>query len=743
MLAPGSTLHRYRVDGVIGEGGMGSVYRAFDTQLERVVAIKVLRAESLPPAERTARIARLRAEARAVAQLNHPNVVAIFDVGENDGAPYLVMEFVPGRSLRQLVARAEIDLAERTRWIVDVGMALEAAHGVGLVHRDVKPENVLVRDDGAVKVLDFGISKHTPLPSPSPSSATADTVAASATASGMIVGTPGYMAPEQLQGGPLDGRTNQFAWGVLAYELLSGRSPWGRADEPLVLLTAILTQPPASLAALEPRAPAELVAAITRALSKDPAQRFPSMLAAVRAATGERATPPTEIAQSPPSDEQAPSAASTPITSLPDPLSDRAEAVEAHREALRAFRDGRWTAAHEALERAVALDPKMAAAHLRLALTSQVNASCPQSVCQARFQKAVSLRDRLTPRDRAMLRALEPVLARDPADIRESLARMRAFCEKYSGDGELHALAGYFANLVGDLDDAEHYARRAIVIDPENGDAWQCEAEVQVQRGDLERALETLERGLDQSPTAADLYFTLTMIHAALGHHDRAEAAARRAMSWRTYWYAAVWRASALFAMGRPLAAVRDVLLRGLALEPPDIRGILIPNAEAALAALTGDFARPNGSPRRPRTRTPTRSTATRWRKPASSWCACPWRRDSSNEQAPQRSDTCIAATRCAGPRGPSTIPRRSWPQPRSRRASRRRRRRSAGATRGWTSGGPRRRAGSCGPPRTRRSARCSDRGAARTPKRRSFRCPGPRASDPSCARRSSSRTRA
>src|SRR6186713_948665 len=216
MLKAGDTFERYTIEALIGQGGMGCVYRAYDPRLDRRVALKVISQDSAPAAAN----ARLVREARAAAALDHPNAVAIFDVGEFGGAPYIVMELVEGRTLRRAPGDAALPVPTRVAQLADIARALAAAHKRGLVHRDIKPENVMVRDDGMVKVLDFGIARRTG-GTVDPRSAT-EPALQTLTVEGVKLGTPVYMAPEQIRGDELDGRTDQFAWGVLAYELLAG-----------------------------------------------------------------------------------------------------------------------------------------------------------------------------------------------------------------------------------------------------------------------------------------------------------------------------------------------------------------------------------------------------------------------------------------------------------------------------------------------------------------------------------------
>jgi serine/threonine-protein kinase len=290
MLKPGDSFERYTIEALLGQGGMGAVYRAHDPRLGRRVALKVL-ADGGDGAEARARLLR---EARAAAALDHPNAVAIFDVGEHEGQPYIVMELVEGRTLRALVGDATVPPATRLTHLVDAARALAGAHRRGLVHRDVKPENVMVRDDGAVKVLDFGIARSARRTGDPAVSTTAPALA-TLTLDGARLGTPVYMAPEQIRGDALDGRADQFAWGVLAYELLAGRLPWRGAGDALAVMASILTDPVEGAPLLASGVPEAVAAVILRALEKRPEARFASMdelLLALEAAGREPAPAP-------------------------------------------------------------------------------------------------------------------------------------------------------------------------------------------------------------------------------------------------------------------------------------------------------------------------------------------------------------------------------------------------------------------------------------------------------------------
>jgi serine/threonine-protein kinase len=265
-LATGNVLDRYVVESLIGSGAMGRVYRATDRRLRRAVALKVL--ESTAPGAET--YAALR-EARAAAAIVHPNVTAVYDADSSGGTSFIVMELVPGTPLRALVGDTTTPLGTRMRWLVEIAAALSAAHHAGVIHRDVKPENVIVRDDGMVKVLDFGVARFAQAMTPAVGIAGLRGAPESATA---MAGTPAYMAPEQINGEAIDGRADQFAWGVIGYELCAGRLPWRSAEGPFGVLAAILDEAPEPLPADVPH---EVAAALLRALSKSPEDRFPSM----------------------------------------------------------------------------------------------------------------------------------------------------------------------------------------------------------------------------------------------------------------------------------------------------------------------------------------------------------------------------------------------------------------------------------------------------------------------------------
>src|SRR4030095_11558432 len=223
-LAAGSRLGAYEIVAFIGAGGMGEVYRARDPRLGRDVAVKVL-----PPgvASDPERLTRFDREARAAAALNHPNILSVYDIGSDDGQPYIVSELLEGQTLRAALARGPLRPATAIDWTNQICQALTAAHDRGVVHRDLKPENLIITHDGRVKVLDFGLEKLPEPASPPTPGTDAETVAA-ASMPGLVVGTTGYMAPEQITGQPIDPRTDIFALGCVLYEMLSAARAFKR-----------------------------------------------------------------------------------------------------------------------------------------------------------------------------------------------------------------------------------------------------------------------------------------------------------------------------------------------------------------------------------------------------------------------------------------------------------------------------------------------------------------------------------
>jgi serine/threonine protein kinase len=269
-LTAGTRLGPYEILTPLGAGGMGEVYRARDTRLGREVAIKVLPAELASDAER---LSRFEQEARAASALNHPNVVTIHDIGKTDGVFYVAMELVEGKTLRELCAGGSLPVRRILSIAPQVAEGLARAHAAGIIHRDLKPENVMVTKDGFVKILDFGLAKLV-LPDSGEASAM-PTVEKLETRPGVVMGTLAYMSPEQASGQPLDFRTDQFSFGSILYELVTGRRPFEGKTGPETL-AAVIREEPKPIGDLAPATPAPLRWIIERCLAKDPEERYSS-----------------------------------------------------------------------------------------------------------------------------------------------------------------------------------------------------------------------------------------------------------------------------------------------------------------------------------------------------------------------------------------------------------------------------------------------------------------------------------
>ena len=268
-LTSGTKLGPYEISSLLGAGGMGEVYRATDTRLGRDVAIKVLPASFALDVER---LHRFEQEARAVATLNHPNIMAIYDIGEQNGAPYIVSELLEGNSLRVELEHGRLGSRKAADYAVQMAQGLAAAHDKGIVHRDLKPDNVFITRDGRAKILDFGLAK---LAVTKAMSESAPTLTIAPTEPGKVMGTVGYMAPEQVRGANVDTRADIFAFGAILYEMASGQQPF-RRDTAAETMTAILKEEPPELSEMSQPVSPGLQRIISRCLEKKPEERFQS-----------------------------------------------------------------------------------------------------------------------------------------------------------------------------------------------------------------------------------------------------------------------------------------------------------------------------------------------------------------------------------------------------------------------------------------------------------------------------------
>jgi serine/threonine protein kinase/tetratricopeptide (TPR) repeat protein len=661
---------------------MGAVYRARDERLGRFVALKIVRsgAGSLPRPETTARFLR---EGRAAAALTHPHVVAIYDVGEDDGVPWLAMELVEGASLRQQIA-GDATIAQRVRWLREIAEALGAAHAIGIVHRDMKPDNVMIGSDGRAKVLDFGLARAaTNLDPPGPDALTASPELGAITRDGAVIGTPAYMAPEQIRGEAVDGRCDQFAWGVTAFEVLSGRLPWPTGLEALGTMAHVLTKDAHPLA-VDGVAP-WVAGAIGRALAKDANDRFGSMAELLAAFDGAPSTvdaPPTPASTTPAptplesadtavsgreevdaalggpalaptveavtlsssvatSESREDTVVSSPSTSrrvwwvlggvlvttglalgvlrpddavegaapAPAPSASAAPARETftiptapppasttNGPAVAEYRAGRqrqhecdWTRARPHFDRAAALAPDFAEAHFQIAVQEyHMGWLTVSEAVRASYRRAVDGRARMSERDRALVEAYEPALAREPPDLLKSVDRFRALVEARPRDAEIQLrYAAMVLALGGALESTEPNVRAACELDPAYADAWQMRIQVEAASNRIDGALEAAEECRRLAPNSKECAATAAKVLAYAGRCAEAERESRAAAGTPLDG----WQGVYLLALGRSPAQVGPAFERAWGTYPEELR----PRYEAIdryiMAMAGGDFS--------------------------------------------------------------------------------------------------------------------------------------------------------
>jgi eukaryotic-like serine/threonine-protein kinase len=661
MLKPGDLVGPYEIRGFLGQGGMGQVYKAFDPRLERTVALKVIVVPARSSEGDSERLvsefsARLLREARAVASLSHPNVVGIYDVGESGDRLYLAMEYVVGATLRSLAATADVPVARKLRWLVDIARALEIAHRAGLVHRDVKPENVMIREDGAVKVLDFGIARRT-MTAAGADQQQLDTI----TGSGSIAGTPVYMAPEQIKGRDVDARCDQFAWGVMAYELLAGERPWPDNGDVLQLVAKVLTEPPPPLRERVKDLPNAVEETVLRALAKEPAARFASMADAADAlepfamqtTSGDRVriTPRIPTESDDPSAFAATTRVPTSVSVSPAPAAPGAPGPAEKTERRHAKKRSRSRRKLSQLALPLALLGALAAAVVVVrksaSITVAAEASRPlsnvpeaekeyedamrqwhdgatgkaratlrhaveldptfaaahlqlaiQTVqddpagAQASFQSAFEQRHMLVPRDSVLLEACEPYVRPRP-DLDEWETRLTAAVFQFPRDAELQFFLGRAREKQGADEAAKGAYEAAVRLDSAFVPALAALANAERNLGRVPEALAATERCIKQSPVASTCLETRYRLFSEMGECHRAR---EEASQWRTVEPQSPLAfgafARALYADGAPRPSVEEALSRAWALSPPQRRQSSERWDRTYLAIVDGDLAK-------------------------------------------------------------------------------------------------------------------------------------------------------
>lgn len=502
---------RYQLARSLGQGGMGVVYEAQDSLLGRRVAVKFCAVDS-PEAKR-----QLEQEARAASRLNHPNIAQVYDYGETaDGRPFIVMEYVDGRNLSELVADRPLAVSEAVRVAGAVAEALREAHRLGIVHRDIKPGNIRISSRNQVKVLDFGLARLLP----PVSGHTQTVVGAQPSLTGQIKGTPAFMSPEQARGKPVDHRTDLFSLGVVLYECLTGRRPF--AGESLAdTLSQVLQHDPPAPSTLNPACPPELDRIVMRLLAKDPVRRYQSadeFLSELPAWSAPSISQTLALAQTRPNSARPSPSLSLTLTRRSIALGAAALALVAvlislavwwrirpyrpdpraarwYAQGIAALQDGTWLKASKALGQAVALDPAFAVAHARLA--EAWNALDYPDRAREELLRAASGTGRLPKADALLVDAIRAGLTNDhetairklaererlasaedkalaafdlarayfaaekPAQALEALERARAADEQFAA---AHLLAGTILARQRDRRAAEEALRRAEAL---------------------------------------------------------------------------------------------------------------------------------------------------------------------------------------------------------------------------------------------------------------------------------------
>jgi serine/threonine protein kinase/tetratricopeptide (TPR) repeat protein len=586
----GARLGRYHLVGLLGQGGMGVVYLAEDESLHREVALKVLPADFEKDEERRRRLLR---EARAAAAVTHPNIAVLHDVGEENGRLYIAMERVEGKSLREALGRGRLPVHEAVGIARQVLRGLSRAHEAGFVHRDLKPDNICVSDEGHVKILDFGLAKRQKVDGADAALESAETLThATATEAGRLLGTPAYMSPEQARGeAGLSRRSDIFSFGIVLYELLSGKRPFeGRT--PADVITSILRDTPPPLSSVDKAIPTALSRIVERCLVKDQEGRYADCKAILDELDGSRVgerpdrgskarsavwmavlgvvgllvagavlwRTRNEFVSSPPSPSAsvAPAPRPTAMTDLPLPASKSPEALLAYAQGMQAWRDANGGQALECFNRAVALDPSLAIAHLRAAWLQSFN-SPDESL--ASFARAVQGRNGMSERDRVLLDALEPSLGRKPSNNKLLLEQLYRATERYPLDAELF---DYIAYMDENGERRLRAANRATELDPLFANSWQAKGAALVQLGRMEESLQALDHCIAIAPFSADCLAERATTYSMLGRCTEMEADLRRAVTavprampgWHTAW------AMALRATGQPPEAVLTALAR-------------------------------------------------------------------------------------------------------------------------------------------------------------------------------------
>jgi tetratricopeptide (TPR) repeat protein/predicted Ser/Thr protein kinase len=571
---------------------MGVVYRARDEKLDRDVAIKVIHDDFASDRRFRGRLLR---EAKAAAAVSHSGFATVYEIGEDDGKLFIVMELLSGDTLRTCMDALSL---KRALTIASaIAEALGKAHEVGIVHRDVKPENVLITKDDRVKVLDFGIARRERALEPTGVAGVDETLLSR---EGVVIGTPGYMSPEQALGTEVGAASDVFSLGVILYEMLAHRRPFG-GKSLMEAALSVTRDEPTPLAEVT-HLPVEVGALVHRCLSKEPAARPSSaeLAASLGRLASEVSTGPganTEIATRPvtlqkprkrwsllllfaaaagvgvvlgiretgrpaPSEAVAPaveSASGTAITTLVVTGTTHADARSAYQSALADLRRADWHRAYEHLHEAIAKDPDFVLANLRLAHIEGVFGEVAKA--RERLRWVAARESQLDERNRAWLRGVEALQMHEPVDYGAAAKKFEDAALRWPKDAELHFMAGATHQRALNLDKAFESARRAVELDPEYADALQTVARLSLGRGEMRQASEYLDRCV--AARSIDCLHDRLEMNAFAGQCERVMADAKlseangstRAAHW-------LYAASALLSQGEPTDAAESFLDR-------------------------------------------------------------------------------------------------------------------------------------------------------------------------------------
>jgi tRNA A-37 threonylcarbamoyl transferase component Bud32/tetratricopeptide (TPR) repeat protein len=588
-LPSGSVVGRYVVLECIGAGSMGVVYTAKDPDLGRKVALKLLRTDPRARPSSLDGRARLLREAQAMARLSHPNVITIYDVSTIDDEVFLAMELVEGGTLAEW-----LETPRSWRDVVGVfrraGEGLAAAHAAGLIHRDFKPDNVLVGKDGRVRVTDFGLARAADDPAlpVATTAAQPEQRVASMTRTGTLIGTPAYMAPEQLAGVVADARSDLFSFCVAFYEALYGRRPFAggvMAELSAAIANGSIASPPART-----KVPAWLRRLIVRGLHADPAQRPPNLRALLEAVDGGLSRSRLRVvlivaaaivacaavaalgarrASRRAADAPGPTAppSATAVTDVPLPASTSPEALQAYQSGLQRLRDGDvLTVASNDFARATELDPALAAAHLRYALLDFWGFPLD---AREHLARAVEGRHSLSERDQRLLGAAQAWMQSQPANAAEYARLTAEALARYPLDAEFAFFAAEARDESGDRAGASALADRALTIDPRFGAAYYLKGNELAYAGDLEGALATIKECAARVANPAACLDVQNSIDALEGNCARLEQTSEQLLARDpsndvAYW----WLSNAAYARGRPRDIVSELLKQEIARVP-------------------------------------------------------------------------------------------------------------------------------------------------------------------------------